>query len=144
MAWIIYDLQNLINIKLVWYILLFPIVLFWVRTILYTVKDISHRTSSFIYQVFSILVVALLWPCIWFPLYLIFRPIRLLDDIARRKSIESLSIECLWCWELNYKDNSFCINCWEKLFTECKECKKHYYKWYGYCPYCGAPNLEVK
>ena len=131
------------DLKYVGYILLFPFVAFWIWTVLYTTKDISHRTDNIWYQLFSILLVFLFTPFVWFPLYLIFRPVRLQDDVAWRKAVENLSIECLDCWHLNYKDNNFCVNCWVDLKIECKECKKKYYMWYDYCPHCGAPNLEI-
>jgi len=132
------------DIKYIGYILLFPFIAFWIWSVLYTTRDISHRTDSVLYQLFAILLVFLWTPLVWFPLYFIIRPVRLQDDIAWRKSLENLSIECLECWTLNHKDNNFCVNCWEDLKIDCKECKNKYYSWYDYCPYCGAPNLEIE
>ena len=132
------------DVKYVWYIILFPFIAFWVRTVLYTTKDISHRTDSVWYQLFSILLVFLWTPLIWYPLYLIFRPMRYQDEVNLIKTVRNLSIECLDCEHLNYKDNNFCVNCWVWLKIECKECKKQYYSWYDYCPFCGAPNLEIE
>lgn len=131
-----------IGLDIVWYIILYPFMIFWVRSILYTTKDISHRTDSISYQMFCILVVTIWTPFIWFPLYFILRPYRTLDDTFRRKHIESFWKECLECWQINHKDSKFCISCWNKLDTSCKECKKEYSKSNEYCPYCWAPNLE--
>jgi len=132
------------NVKYIWYIIFFPFVVFWIWTVLYATKDISHRTDSVLYQVFLILLVFLWTPLVWFPLYFVFRPARYLDDISWRKSIENLSIECLDCNSLNYKDNNYCVNCGSELKLECKECSKKYYIWYDYCPHCGAPNLDIE
>ena len=139
---LINQVSSIININLIWYILLFPFIFFWIWSILFIVRDISHRTNSLIYQLFAILLWTIPW--IWFMLYFVFRPYRSLDDKEWRLSINTLSIQCLDCWELNHKDNKFCTNCWDWLTTDCKECTKKYYKWYDYCPYCGAPNLELE
>lgn len=131
------------DMKYIWYIILFPIVLFWIWAVLYTTKDISHRTDNILYQLFAILLVFFWTPFIWFPLYFIIRPVRLKDEYIWRKSLETLSVECLDCWTLNNKENNFCVNCWTDLKIECKECKVKYYLWYDYCPYCWAPNLDL-
>ena len=139
---LINQISSIVNIDLIWYILLFPFIFFWIWSILFIVRDISHRTNSLIYQLFSIL----LWtiPVVWFMLYFVFRPHRLLDDKDWRLIINTLSIQCLDCWEFNHKDNRFCTSCWDSLVISCKECTKKYYKWYDYCPYCWAPNLEIE
>jgi len=139
---ILNQLSSFVNIDVIWYILLFPFIFFWVWTILYTTKDISHRTDSLIYQIFCILLSAI--PLVWFLLYFIFRPVRLLDDISWRKSLDTLSITCNDCGEINCKDNVYCVSCGESLTVDCKECWKKYYSWYDYCPSCGAPNLELE
>ena len=135
------NILSIININLIWYILLFPFVFFWVRSILFITKDISHRTDNLIYQLFSILIWSI--PIVWFMLYFVFRPSRMLDDKIWRLSVNILSVQCLECEEFNHKDNKFCTNCWDSLIIECKECSKKYYKWYDYCPNCGLPNLEI-
>lgn len=133
-----------ININTIVYILLFPIATLWVWSILYTTKDISHRTNNIFYQLLCILIVTLWSPFIWLPLYFILRPYRTVDDINWRKAIETLWKQCPECWEINHKDNKFCISCWEKLDIKCKECWKEYSILYDYCPYCWAPNLEIE
>ena len=130
------------NINLIWYILLFPFIFIWIRSILFVTRDISHRTDSLIYQIFCILLSSI--PIVGFMLYFIFRPIRLTDDIIWRKSINTLAIQCNECWEFNNRNNIYCTSCWEKLTITCKECSKQYYNWYDYCPYCWAPNLELE
>ena len=133
--------QN-ISVDIIWYIVLYPFMVFWIWNILYTTKDISHRTNNIFYQILCILIVTAWTPLIWFPLYFIIRPYRKIDDIFWRKHIEILWKECIECWEINYINNNFCTSCWYKLNIECKECKKEYNKIDDYCPYCWAPNLE--
>ncbi len=133
-----------INWDVLWYIILAPFILFWVWSILFVTKDISHRTDSLFYQVFSILLVFFLTPIIWLPIYFLIRPIRLQDDIEWRKSIACLSITCLECDMINHKDNDFCVWCWENLKLVCKECAKKYYNGYDYCPHCWAPNIDIE
>lgn len=132
-----------VDIRIIWYILLFPFVALWIWSVLYVTRDISHRTDNVLYQIFMIIMVAFTTPLIWFPLYFIFRPYRPLDDILWRRSLETLSIECPSCGSINHKDNDYCVDCWESLKIECKECKNKYYVWYDYCPYCWAPNIDI-
>lgn len=132
------------KIESIGYFLLFPFVILWVRSVLFVTKDISQRTENVWYQIFCIILVALLTPLIWFPLYFIIRPYRKLDDIEWRNITKCLWINCLECWELNNMENNFCILCWTSLKIECKECKNKYSKTYDYCPICWGPNLELE
>lgn len=141
---IINTISQYIDISMIWYIILYPFMIFWIWSILYTTKDISHRTESIFYQILCILIVTLWTPLIWFPLYFILRPSRKLDDISWRKILENIWKECPECWDINHKDNRFCKTCWEKIDIKCKECKKEYSILYEYCPYCWAPNIEDK
>jgi hypothetical protein len=89
------------------------------------------------------LLIVLLTPILWLPIYLAFRP--LVYKWERRLWRESLELnicECQHCWSLNKDTSRMCVWCWECLFVDCKECHKEYNNSYSYCPNCWAPNLE--
>jgi uncharacterized OB-fold protein len=76
--------------------------------------------------------------------YLVLRPYYTLEEKKLFNIIDNFSRECVNCGYLNYKENVFCVSCGEKLIVKCKECWKNYYRLDDYCPFCGAPNLELE
>lgn len=118
------------------------IAFFWIIAIIRTAKDISARSDSSFFHIISVLLVFLLTPIIWIPLYLAIRPIWYKrDKTPRRDSFLTNSSICQKCWTLNPKEYKNCIKCWEKLKTTCKECNNEYPNEYHYCPVCWAPNI---
>jgi hypothetical protein len=93
-------------------------------------------------QVISILLVTLLTPIVWLPLYLLIRPVGFLyDQNGWRESLLMQSIDCNACGQKNLLEFNFCVLCGESLKVECKECGNEYYDSYEYCYSCGAPNI---
>ena len=139
-AW--WETENSKNIVIV---IVCILVFFWIIAIIRTAKDISARTDSPFFHIISVLLVTLLTPIIWIPLYLAIRPIWYKrDKTSWRDSCLSNSSICQNCWTLNPKEYKNCIKCGEKIKTKCKECNNEYPYSYGYCPSCGAPNLWTK
>lgn len=129
-----------------WFVTWFVSILvyIWVWSILWTTKDISSRTYNIFLQIFSIVIVAVLTPVFWLPIYFLIRPNRFkFDQIYWREALAILVIKCEYCWEHNHKDNKFCVHCWSNIVTTCKECKSIYPKNNEYCYKCWAPNLEL-
>ncbi len=119
------------------------IALVWIMVVIWVFRDAIARSNSWFYQFISVLLVVLLTPIFWLPIYLAFRP--LVYKWERRLWRESLELnicECQHCWSLNKDTSRMCVWCWECLFVECKECHKEYNNSYSYCPNCWAPNLE--
>lgn len=135
-------LANIVSLNTIGYIVLLPVVLFWVWWILYVTRDISHRTENILYEIFSILLAFLLWP-VGLLLYLVIRPYHTIYEKKLLENLITKTQECPECWTINNESNKYCVWCGEKLKIECKECKKEYYNQYEYCPHCGAPNLEL-
>ncbi len=131
-----------INLEVIGYILLFPIFFVWLLWIIHTTIDITRRTDSLLVEFCCILLAAFLWPLGWL-LYLVFRPYNTLLEKQVYNSIIANSQECLECGWINNINNHYCVNCGAELKIKCKECKKEYYKWYEFCPYCSAPNIEL-
>lgn len=130
------------NTKTIAIVVVWILVFFWIIAIIRTAKDISARSDSSFFHIISVLLVTLLTPIIWIPLYLAIRPIWYKrDKTSWRDSCLSNSCECQNCWTLNPKEYKNCIKCWEKLITKCKECENEYPCNYYYCPNCWAPNI---
>lgn len=125
-------------------IIIWIIIFFWIIAIIWTAKDISARSNSSFFHIISVLLVTVLTPIIWIPLYLAIRPIGYKrDKTPWRDSCLSTSSICQACWTLNPKDYKNCIKCWEKIKTKCKECDNEYPNNYYYCPICWAPNINT-
>jgi len=133
-------LTNL-NVTLIGYAILFPIFFLWVLWIIHTTIDVIRRTDNIFYEICCMTLVAFGGPIGWL-IYLVIRPKFTLEEKAVHQAILANSQECLNCWQQNPLNYKYCVNCWQELKVLCKECKKEYYKWYDYCPYCSAPNIE--
>lgn len=133
------------NPKSIAIIIVSILIFFRIIAIIRTAKDISARSDSSFFHIISVLLVTLLTPIIWIPLYLAIRPIWYKrDKTSWRDSCLSNSSICQNCWTLNPKEYKNCIKCGEKIKTKCKECNNEYPYSYRYCPSCGAPNLCAK
>lgn len=122
--------------------LLFVVVI-RVLTIIGVAKDIMARTNRLSLQIFSLLLVTLLSPVIGLPIYLVIRPIGYKHDrLPWREAAVMNLVVCYNCGTLNPKDHECCLACGEALKIKCKQCNKNYPHSYGYCSYCGAPNIE--
>lgn len=120
------------------------LIFLWLISIIWVAKDISARTNSTLLQIVSILLVTLLTPIIWLPLYKIIKPVWYKKDtIPRREACITNTVTCYNCKSINPKEYACCINCWEKLKTTCKQCGKEFPHIYHYCSCCWAPNIEI-
>ena len=115
----------------------------WFLILIWVIKDSSARSSSFGFQFLSALIIVLLTPIIWLPLYIAIRPQWWKRDKTPRRDIIFQQVqECENCGYTNQLNNAYCSNCGECLHTTCRECQSKYANSYAYCPECGAPNLK--
>lgn len=100
------------------------------------------RSDSWGYQLFSALLVTVLSPLVGLPLYLAFRPLVYKWERGYwREAMTRGTVVCPHCHSLVDEQHKACVFCGENLRTACKECEAQFYRGYGYCPECGAPNL---
>ncbi len=119
------------------------IFLIWISALVWVIKDANARSSSFWFQLLSVIIVLLFTPVFGILLYIAIRPQWYKwDKTARRDTLFQDSQICENCWEFNHIDNLYCTSCGESLHTTCRECESKYSKNYAYCPNCGAPRLE--
>ncbi len=120
--------------------LLILTIAFRVWVVLWIAKDVSLRTNSFAYQLFSILIGLI--PIVGYFVYLLIRPpFFLKDDGYWRESLELQSIVCKQCDGLNLREWDKCGWCGATLKVQCKECKNLVWNDLEYCTWCGAPLL---
>lgn len=121
------------------------IIIFLVRLaiLIRTIKDASARSSSFWFQLLSVLLIIGFTPIFWLLLYIAIRPQWWKrDKTPWRDTLFQKSQICENCWEFNQITHLYCTSCWESLHVSCRECQNKYSKTYSYCPKCGAPRLE--
>lgn len=118
-------------------------VLYWVLSILWTIRDVASRTNNVFWQIMAVVLVTILTPILGLPIYLFLRPARSKRDrIAWRESIIAQVAACPACNHKNPLHHDFCTQCGQQMTVKCKECKNNYQWIYDYCPQCGWPNVE--
>ena len=121
------------------------IIIFLLRlaVLIWVIKDSNARSSSFWFQLLSVLLIIAFTPIFWLILYIAIRPQWWKWDKTQWRDTLFQKIQtCENCWEFNEINNLYCTSCWESLHTTCRECQTKYSKTYSYCPKCGAPHLE--
>lgn len=117
--------------------------LIWVLTIFWVLRDAMARSDSWVYQLFSTLLVTVLSPIVGLPLYLAFRPLVYKWERGYwREAMTRGVVVCPHCRSLVDEQYKACVFCGENLRTACKECEAQFYRGYGYCPECWAPNIS--
>jgi hypothetical protein len=119
------------------------LMLYRVLSILWTMKDISSRTTSIAWQVLAVLLVSVWTPFVGLPIYLFLRPMRYnRDRLGWRESLNAQVASCPSCAKKNPLHHEFCTYCGQQMTVKCKECKSSYQWAFDYCPQCGGPNVE--
>lgn len=119
----------------------------WLAIIIWVTRDSINRSSSLLFQTFSILINIAI-PILGILLYLIIRPgktnmDRYYEELEHRMLAEEggeKSSTCEKCLTLVDKDYTFCPNCGEKTKKTCTKCRKHFPSMWNICPYCGHEN----
>jgi hypothetical protein len=116
---------------------------FWIVILIWVIKDVNARSQSFGFQLLAVVFILFLTPLFGLPLYLACRPQGWKRDKTpwRQVALGTLQ-ECKNCHTLNSVEHTCCIACGDVLKVECRECGEWYVRTYGYCPFCGAPNID--
>ena len=130
--------------------------LLWLSIIIWVTRDSINRSSSLIFQTFSILI-NIAVPILGVILYLIIRPgktnMEKYYEEAEHRMIseddDGSSCTCEKCLTVVSKDYTFCPNCSTKLKKICDKCKKGFPSIWNICPYCaeeykGVAMLKTK
>ncbi len=118
--------------------------LLWLAVIIWVTKDALQRSSSILFQAFSILL-NIIVPILGVLLYLIIRPgktrmERYYEELERNMLEGENAVEqhaCDKCLTPVDKDYGFCPNCGEGLKKACSKCKKTFPNVWHICPFCG-------
>lgn len=82
---------NMITIEFIVKFLIVYFFIVWIALVIWVIKDISIRTNSILFQIFSVLIV-LIWTPLWIFIYLIIRPRRTLYDKYYQEIEDNLEI----------------------------------------------------
>lgn len=136
-------IADLSALDYVWLSVVLLLFFFWIVALIWTVKDSAARSDSFWFQFFSILLVIVLTPFLWLPLYIAYRPQGFKWDKSpwRTALLDKMQM-CGNCKILNPIEHVCCVSCGDRLKHNCRECDELYAMQYEYCPFCGAPNIE--
>lgn len=141
-----WSLDYLIQTNWIWFVFKTALIFFIflrIISIIWVAKDISARTHKTFLQIICILIITLLSPILWLPIYAIIRPIHYIKDHIPWR--EALALSLTWCYNcesLNPKENEFCTNCGEPLKLECKKCSHKSAYNEIYCADCWSPNFD--
>ena len=121
-------------------------VVFWVRAVIWTFREIRSRTQDFLTQILAT-VLAAVFPIAGLLIYMILRPRQTLAEIYERQlEEESLLAEmterqtCNNCHARIDHDFQVCPSCGQKLKRSCPKCERLLELRWTFCPYC-ATNL---
>lgn len=119
----------------------------WLTLILWVVGDSMKRSSNFLFQVFSCVIV-MIFNILGLVIYLLIRPGATLqeeyDQELEREYIlkTTLGERCHGCQSIVQSDFKICPFCTTSLKTTCTRCIRLYAIKYRMCPYCGENNND--
>lgn len=112
----------------------------WLATVIWTVRDVTNRTGNILVQVFAILLIVLLTPILGLPLYLLIRPQTTLTE----KFYEDVGLaevetgNCEACGGEIREGQRFCPHCGTELLAVCPDCGAPKEPEWKFCPDCGS------
>ncbi len=116
----------------------------WWASIVWTFRDIEARSRNVVTQVVSTLL-AVIFPFVGLPLYLILRPKETLDAAFQRSLEEEYLLQdleelplCPECHHYVHDDFVLCPHCHARLRDACGACSRLVDLRWALCPYCGA------
>ncbi len=116
----------------------------WWASIVWTFRDIEARSRSVVTQVVSTLM-AVIFPFVGLPLYLILRPKETLDAAFQRSLEEEYLLQdleelplCPECHHYVHDDFVLCPHCHARLRDACGACGRLVDLRWALCPYCGV------
>jgi len=121
------------------------LLLLWLATVLWVVRDVRDRTKDQVAQWVGIGLVVV-FPLIGAPLYLIIRPAETLAEAYEREvESEALIAEiqaapaCPQCRRRVEDEFVYCPNCRTTLREACRSCARPVAVVWRHCPHCGNP-----
>ena len=117
----------------------------WLSLVIWTYRDIRHRTHDPLARILAILVVAILFlPGI--VIYLILRPSNTLEEEYQQSLEEEALLQaieepelCPGCGRKVKEDWLVCPSCHTRLKKTCHHCGKLLELSWNLCPYCATP-----
>lgn len=121
----------------------------WLSLILWTIKDITKRSISWVARILAPALV-LFFFIFGLVIYLLIRPSLTLEKEFREKLNEEILVRSLvkphFCSDCQQEINStwlYCPNCKKQLQKPCVKCGNILDISWDLCPYCGTENLRT-
>ena len=109
----------------------------WLTVLVWVLKDSLARSKKLSFHIAAILLVTLLTPILWLPIYLAIRPINYSQDRSTARSmLMSMTSTCEECGTKNSHTYEYCYCCGSHLHKSCESCTKMISKDHEYCHYC--------
>jgi RNA polymerase subunit RPABC4/transcription elongation factor Spt4 len=124
------------------------VVVLWFVSIVWTYRDIEARSRNIFTQI-SATLLAMLFPFMGIPLYLVLRPKETLDAAYQKSLEEEYLLQdleelplCPTCQRFVADDFIICPHCQTRLREACPSCGRLVDLRWALCPYCGAERDE--
>ena len=116
----------------------------WISCVIWIIRDSSMRWNGIFAQFFHVLLVVLLTPLFWLPVYFLFRPspIELLYAESSNEDEISPGLHCHECQHSIGSDFTNCPYCGILLVKKCKSCDHMIRTNWKVCPYCADDTGE--
>jgi RNA polymerase subunit RPABC4/transcription elongation factor Spt4 len=140
------QLANLLGVGLEWVVAVFGglVVAFWVGLVIWTWRDIRHRSTDIFAAILATLLVAI-FNVVGLLLYLLLRPrTTLAEQYDRALEEEALLLEleqarsCPKCGRPVQVEWQYCPYCEVELRQPCRQCGRLLEPEWKRCPHCGA------
>lgn len=120
------------------------IVLFWFALIIWSARDVIHRSNNVLFQTFAILLNTFI-PVFGLIIYLLLRPSQtLIEKYYEELEYKALNADqfCEKCSHPVSENFDFCPECGNNLKNSCNHCKRPSFATYLICPFCGVKKHE--
>lgn len=128
----------------------------WITLVVWVIRDVTTRSSSFLFQFMCILFSIVLWP-LWLFLYLIVRPRyatskKFVQEIEHNLSVLASIVEdsrkwvllCPRCSRQVSHTSKICMKCKTNLEKKCENCHKTVLHTWKACPFCSTKIKKTK
>lgn len=122
----------------------------WWAFVIWVIKDITNRSTNIFVQFISIVIVVILTPIFWLPIYLLIRPRNTIFEkyyeeeeleneevILEEEEVEEVKeFLCPKCGKTIKENFHFCPYCEFELVKSCSKCEKPLKSEWKACPFC--------
>jgi len=120
----------------------------WILCIIWTVRDVFRRSDSFLFQVFTIVLV-IVFSILGLLVYVCIRPVQTIDERFESHWEKELFLRgkmqnfCAGCNGIIDSEFNICPWCQDELKKACTKCRKKLDLAFDWCPHCGQSTRQT-